>query len=255
MSYLVDRLDRRTAIRMGAVGLASFALLLRGDSTPVLAADLSQTTRTAFNAAELQTGPSSLPLDLLGDSDEITWSGGQYSREMLLSADSPKAIVTHRGGEIFADDLTPPYIIQSAPLSLVAARMSIDGSGAGILHGLPDARVTDPSNVILSAMEMRRGRELWALVRRSPDPSKSPIIEEQIDELPEGTTDFIFTMMFADSGNTFGAFGADGSLKRAFELPKPTAEVGEESILAGYRFGKTASAIVSGVAMASPKLK
>jgi hypothetical protein len=104
-------------------------------------------------------------------------------------------------------------------------------------------------------IEARKGgRELWALVRKGPDLGKPPIYEEQIDELPEGPKDVHFGMLFTDSGNTFLPMRADGALSKIVELPSATAEVGEESILIGYRFGKT-QATVTGIATAYPQTK
>lgn len=257
-----ERLNRRTAIRYGLGSLAGLALALRSE-IPAFAQN-SLTSRAAqigvagYPGPEIPEGPTSILQDMLtgAESDDISWGSMKLVRELLLAPNSPIAIDTPtERKDLFTANLTQPHIIQAAPLSLVVARMDVEGEGAGFIHGLPDSQVTDPSKVVLTMVEMRRGRELWAIVRMGNDFQKPPLFDEQIDDLPEGPKALEVGMLFTNGGNTFAPLGTNGAIKTLIDLPYPTAEIGSESIIAGYRFNKTPKAIVTGIAMAVPQIK
>lgn len=256
------RLDRRTAIRYGLGSLAGLALALKPDIQAFAQNTLSSRTAqigvAGYPGPEIPEGPTSILQDMLtgAESDEISWGSMKMVREILLAPNAPMAIdnPTPRK-DLFTANLTEPHIIQAAPLSLVVARMDVEGEGAGFIHGLPDSQVTDPNKVVLTMVEMRRGRELWAMVRRGNDFQRPALYEEQIDDLPEGPKVLEVGMLFTNGGSTFAPLGANGAIKGLIDLPYPTAEIGSESIIAGYRFNKTPKAVVTGIAMAVPQTK
>jgi hypothetical protein len=254
--------NRRTAIRYGLGFLGGLALAMQSETSAFAQATLNSKAAkigiAGYPGPEIPEGPTSIFQDIFaeGGSEVLPWGSMMMVRETLLDPNTPKSIETPTPkADLFTERLTAPHVIQAAPLSLVVVRMSLEGNGAGIFHGLPSDRGIDTSNLTLPMIEARKGgRELWALVRKGPDLGKPPIYEEQIDELPEGPKDVHFGMLFTDSGNTFLPMRADGALSKIVELPSATAEVGEESILIGYRFGKT-QATVTGIATAYPQTK
>jgi hypothetical protein len=212
----------------------------------VSAAPDGQSAKIPFKDVSSTAFPMLTP-DILGSTTPtFSFAGEEVERRIYVTPDAPVTPDQINGESVYGPVIRGTRI-QERPWSIITATMYMYGETAGIIYGGPES----PDQTI-SMIEARKN-SLVAMVRSGNDFTKPPVAETTIEELPEGPKVINLAMMFGNDGKTFGVFGTDGRLRKQVELPKPTADVGQDSFVLVYKYRNTPEAVITECAVIAPR--